>query len=228
MNYFITGASRGIGFELTSQLLTLGENVVACARTPEKAKDLQILAREYPKQCQMIACDVNDEKSVAKALGEVHVDHLDVVVNCAGILLNYDGSIEKFNVDELKTTMQTNLYGPIFVTKYAVNLLKKSSSPKLVNITSQMGSIADNSSGNAYAYRISKTALNMFSKNLSLSEPWLCVLMLHPGWVQTDMGGAHALVAPQESVHGLINVITSASQKDSGRFLNFRNEEIPW
>ncbi len=228
MNYLVTGAGRGIGFDLTSQLLTLGHSVVACVRDPVKAKELGILAKEYGDKCQILSMDVTFQKSIQTAAALIKLDHLDVVINCAGILLNYDANIDDLNMVDLNSSLQTNLFGPIHVTRATLKLLKKAKSPKLVNITSVMGSLADNSSGMAYSYRISKTALNMFSKNLAIGEKWLCVLMIHPGWVQTTMGGNQALISPQESAGGILKVIATAEVKDSGKFLNFRGEELPW
>ncbi len=226
MNYLITGAGRGIGFDLTSQLLTLGHSIVACVRHPEKAKELEILSQEYGERCQILAMDVTFEKSINKAIAAIKVPHLDVVVNCAGVLLDRDATIENINMVDLHSTLQANLFGPIHVTRATLKLLKKSNSPQLVNITSMMGSIADNSSGSAMSYRISKAALNMFSKTLSIEEKWLRVLMIHPGWVQTEMGGKNALVSPQESASGIIKVMTST--KASGKFLNYLGKELPW
>ena len=228
MNYLVTGANRGIGFELTSQLLTLGHNVVACVRNPDRTKELDMLVKEYGQQCQILGMDVSFQKSIQQAVSLIKVAHLDVVINSAGVLLNEDANIENLNVVDLNTSLQTNLFGPIHVTRATLKLLKNAKLPKLVNITSVMGSLADNSSGTAYSYRISKAALNMFSKNLAIGEKWLCVLMIHPGWVKTKMGGENALIAPQESAGGMLKVIGAQGLKDSGKFLNFRGEELPW
>lgn len=226
MNYLVTGANRGIGFDLTSQLLTQGHSVVACARTPEKAQELELLGKEYGDRCQILPMDVTFEKSIHKAIALIKVTHLDVVINCAGVLLDSAATIENLNMVDLHSTLQTNLFGPIHVTRASLKLLKKSKAPKLVNVTSLMGSIADNSTGSSFSYRISKSALNMFSKNLALGESWLSVLMIHPGWVQTDMGGKNALVSPQESASGILKVINSNFA--SGSFLNFRGEKLAW
>ncbi len=228
MNYLVTGAGRGIGFELTSQLLTLGHHVVACVRNPEKAKELGILAKEYAELCQVVQMDVAFQKSIQQAVSLIKVEQLDVVINCAGVLLNYDANIENLNMVDLNSSLQTNLFGPIHVTRACLKHLKKAKAPKLVNITSVMGSLTDNSSGMAYSYRISKAALNMFSKNLSLDEKWLCVLMIHPGWVKTQMGGDNALIAPQESAGGILKQIETHGLQDSGKFFSFRGEELPW
>lgn len=107
-------------------------------------------------------------------------------------------------------------------------LLKKSAHPIIANMTSQMGSIGDNGSGGSYAYRISKAALNMFTKTLAHELPSATVLSLHPGWVKTDMGGSGAPTETRDSAAGLLKVIKSASTKQSGHFLNFRGQEIEW
>ena len=114
------------------------------------------------------------------------------------------------------------------VTKAFLPLLAKSSRPIVANITSLMGSISDNGSGGSYAYRISKAALNMFSKNLSLELRNGIVLSLHPGWVKTDMGGASAPTEKRDSAAGLIRVIRESNPEQTGGFYNFRGETLSW
>jgi NAD(P)-dependent dehydrogenase (short-subunit alcohol dehydrogenase family) len=227
MNYLLTGATRGIGLELASQLLTQGHYVTVTARNPESSKDLMVFTREYATNCQVLSMDVDSRQSIDSAIRQVKAPYLDVVINCAGVLKDYDSNLENLNLQDLEDTFRTNVLGPVAVSKACLSLLKKSSSPQLVNITSLMGSLKDNSSGLAYAYRMSKTALNMFSKNLSIDEKWLKVLMIHPGWVQTDMGGKNALLTTRDSVNGILKLINSPESK-SGHFYSFAGTELAW
>ncbi len=227
MNYLITGATRGIGLELTSQLLTQGHHVVATARNPESSKELMTFTKEYKDHSQVLRLDVNLTSSIPNVIKNISVDTLDVVINCAGVLKDYDATLENLSLGDLESTFKTNVFGPVAVTKAALPLLKKSSHAQLINITSLMGSLADNSSGRAYAYRMSKTALNMFSKNLSLDEKWLKVLTVHPGWVQTDMGGKNALLSVRESVAGILKLVNNR-ETESGHFYSFSGAELAW
>jgi NAD(P)-dependent dehydrogenase (short-subunit alcohol dehydrogenase family) len=107
-------------------------------------------------------------------------------------------------------------------------LLRKSKKPIVANMSSMMGSIADNSSGGYYSYRISKTALNMFTKTLSIEQRQWVVVSLHPGWVKTAMGGAEAPLSPQESGQKLFKLIMDLQLEQSGRFYDYSGRELPW
>lgn len=117
---------------------------------------------------------------------------------------------------------------PLLITKSLLPKLKESKRPVALEITSQMGSIADNTSGGSYSYRASKAAMNMLFKSLSVDEKWLTTLLVHPGWVQTRMGGEKAPTTPRESAKGIWNLIDKAHPSQSGSFLTFRGESLPW
>ena len=125
---------------------------------------------------------------------------------------------------EIEETLQTNTLGPVRVTKALEHALIRSDAAKVAVITSLMGSVSDNSMGGSYAYRMSKAAINMFVKNLSLEHKEWVVLGLHPGWVKTEMGGAGASVPAETSARGLLEVINTSTRGQSGKFIDYRGK----
>jgi len=123
---------------------------------------------------------------------------------------------------------QINTIAPFLMTKELLPLLKKSKAAKAVHVTSKMGSIDDNTSGGYYGYRSSKSALNMINKSLSIDNPWLSTIVIHPGWVKTDMGGSGAAVEVADSASGIWKVINNLTTKDSGQFFDFTGKKINW
>ena len=226
-HWVITGASRGIGLEMVGQLLASKVDVTALVRQPSKAKALQALAEGH-SHLRILEADVTRDSDVIRAAESLNGKTIDVLVNNAGIYMEGDGQLSELDPKIVEQTFIVNALGPMRTTKAFLPLLRKSSRPVIANITSKMGSIADNGSGGSYAYRMSKSALNMFTKTLSIEFPQAIVLSLHPGWVKTDMGGSNAPTEPRDSASGLIHVIREAAAKDSGRFFDFRNESIKW
>ena len=225
MNVFVTGANRGIGLEFVRQLTTRGETVLASCRHPEKANDLKSLLSEG----WIIPMDVTIQDSIVQGAKVVRkkFNRIDLLINNAGVM-GERGNPDIPDWDIIMSTFITNSAGPVFVTKYLKTLLKKGS--KVVNISTLMGSIEDNSSGGYYAYRMSKAALNMASKNLNheLGVMGVTVLTFHPGWVRTDMGGSGANLSVETSVSEMLNVIESSGPEKSGTFLRFDGERLPW
>lgn len=221
--WVVTGASRGIGLGFVKHLLGREQKVFAVTR----GESVELKALSKDKNLTIVVCDLSkegQEKELAKTLGDSPVD---VLINNAGVLLNEDG-FKALKTKDLRDSMNVNLEMPIRVTQALLPLLQKSADPKVAHITSRMGSIADNGSGGYYSYRISKAALNMFNKSFSIDFPKITALVLHPGWVQTDMGGAGAQITVDQSVTGLLKVIDGAGPKASGRFFNYSGEELPW
>jgi NAD(P)-dependent dehydrogenase (short-subunit alcohol dehydrogenase family) len=215
----ITGANRGIGLELARQFKQRGDDVVAACR--ESSKELAKLDVEVIE-----GVDVTEDGSVgelAKALGDRTVD---VLVNCAGILS--DESLTDLDFDRMRRQFEVNSLGPLRVTAALRGNLGKGS--KVAIITSRMGSIADNTSGGRYGYRMSKTAVNMAGRSLAqdLREAGVAVVILHPGFVRTEMTGGQGLIDPPESAAGLIARIDELSLETSGSFRHTNGEELPW
>ncbi|MEN8195649.1 MAG: SDR family oxidoreductase [Pseudomonadota bacterium] len=216
----ITGASRGIGREFARQYEAGGWRVIATCRDPSK----------YDLEGEVYRLDVTDPDSVAALHRELNGEAIDLLINNAGIYGPRGLEFGSLDYDSWEEVLRTNVLGPMRVAEAIANQVAASEKKKMVFISSKVGSIADNSSGGSYIYRSSKTALNMAVKSISLDlsgKGVICVL-LHPGWVQTDMGGASALIDAATSVAGMRAVIDRAGAADSGRFFNYDGNELPW
>ena len=228
----LTGASRGLGLEFARQWLESGRRVFALARRPERSDGLQELGAEHGDRLAAVACDVGDPGSIDAARAAVarSTDSLDLLLNNAGVYGGRGLGLDELDFEELHEVFDINTLGPLRVTRAFLPLLRAGRAPKLAHLTSLMGSITDNGSGGSYAYRMSKAALNMASRNLGheLSAAGVPSVVLHPGWVQTDMGGSHAPLAAPESVAGMIRVLDALEPAQSGRFYSWRGEELPW
>ncbi len=214
----ITGASRGIGREFADQFAADGWRVIATCRNPE----------QYDGEAH--ALDVTDAASVA-ALGQAMAgETIDLLINNAGIYGPRSLPFDALDYDAWSQVLQTNLMGPMRVAAALAGPVLASEQKKMVFISSKVGSISDNSSGGSYIYRSSKTALNMAVKSLSLdlSGKGVITLLLHPGWVQTDMGGSSGLVDTATSVAGMRAIIGRADATHSGKFFNYDGSELPW
>lgn len=222
MNVVITGCSRGIGLELTKIALEEGHQVLAVARSHQEPELLKLKSMNKG-QLIILPLDVTEKEAPEKIAQAAHVfSCVDLIINNAGVYLG-DETIEDF-----MRSYQINTIAPFFINRALYPLLKKSSAPKSIQISSQMGSISDNRSGSYYAYRSSKAALNMINKSMAIDEGWLTSVVLHPGWVQTRMGGNSAPVRAEESAQGLWKVIHALKVEDSGRFLDFRGKNLEW
>jgi len=219
----VTGANRGLGLELCRQLKQLDAEVIGTARDPQSAVDLRAL------EIRVEPLDVADPASVAafaESLGDMSVD---LLINNAGVGGAGEG-IATLDFDDLERKIQINSLGPLRVTQALLPHLRRGEGRKIVHITSRMGSIGDNGEGGYYAYRASKTALNMLNRSLAVElvgQGFVCVV-LHPGWVRTQMGGSSAPQTPEESARGILKVISRLRRQGTGRFLDHTGAEIPW
>ncbi len=225
----ITGANRGIGLECAKQYLDSGFEVLACCRDPEKSLELQRL-KQLSNKIHIFQLDVTKSDTVKKLQHSLQNRSIDILINNAGI---YGATKENFgNINEqnLLDVFRTNVWGVINMCQNFYQMVKKSELKKIITISSLMGSIADNQSGRAYAYRASKAALNAVMKSMSIDciTDGVRILILHPGWVKTDMGGNNALVTVQESVAGMRAIIDNEMKWHSGDFYNYRGEKLPW
>jgi len=228
----VTGANRGLGLEFVRQLLARGDRVVATCRHPGKATALNALAGEHPGRLHVLPLDVADPRAIAELQRELLLladdgDRLDLLVNGAGVLHSGErfGSVSAVNLDD---SFRTNAMGPFLLTQALAPRLADGA--RVANITSQLGSIANTTRFGTPSYDISKAAQNMATALLAaaLRERGILVVALHPGWVQTDMGGLGANVTPADSVAGLLRVIGGLKPADSGRFLDWRGQSLPW
>jgi len=220
MNIVITGASRGIGLELTKIALKEGHSVLALAREPEESELISV-KKEFNK-LTFKKIDLNDVDAHRDILGLIDFPEIDLFINNAGVY-EQDDTIESFQKSYLINSIQ-----PLFLTRALISKLKASANPKVAFISSMMASIADNTSGGSYSYRSSKTALNMLVKSLSVDEPWLTSLIFHPGWVKTRMGGENAPVEPIDSAKGLFELMIKAKIQDSASFQDYQGKDLAW
>lgn len=223
----VTGANRGLGLEFTKQLLHKKYRVVASARKP--SHELTQLVEQHPNLCEFHTVDVTSRESL-KTLGTFlkTLSHLDWVICNAGIMGPAKANNFDCSSDDYLEVFKTNVLGPLEIAKTCMPRLLESKKPILASITSLMGSIHDNTSGGYGPYRVSKAALNMLNKNLSIEFGKVACVVLHPGWVQTDMGGKQAPLKPHDSIAGMLEVLEKLSLKDSGKFFNYSGKELPW
>lgn len=221
--YVVTGANRGLGLEMATQLSAAGHQVVGTARDPDAADDLRSLPiRTFP-------LDVGDPESVRALAAELDGTPIDVLINNAGYGV-HSHSFDEVEPESLHRFFDINSVGPLRVSRALYPNLRAGDRRVIANMTSRMGSIDDNGSGGAYGYRASKAALNMITRSMAVDlqdEGFICVV-LHPGWVRTRMGGSSAPLTPEESVEGLREVIGDLGVRDSGRFFDYAGNEIPW
>lgn len=228
MQIVVTGASRGIGLELVRQYLGRGDAVVAACRSPDGATALHALGREYGDRLRVLACDVGDDESVATFAAALVGTPVDLLINNAGV--GDWAGLDAVNTADALRVYNVNALGPLRVTRALLPNLRAGSGRKVAHITSGMGSICDNSSGGAYAYRMSKAALNMASKSLAidLADDGIVSVVINPGWVQTDMGGAGAPLAVQDSAEAMMARFDELTPAHTGAFLNWRGGEYAW
>ncbi len=227
----ITGANRGLGLEFTRQLTERGDYIFAGCRDPKTAKDLQKLVEAYPNQITLLALDVINEKSIDTSVEIVHsyVDSLDILINNAGIYPHDENPTNLFS-KTLLHSFHVNSVAPMIVAQRFLELLKQGENPRIINISTMMGSLQTKQSGGDYSYCSSKAALNMLSRALAfdLRMDGITVIAMHPGWVQTDMGGEKAPLAASDSVRGMLKVINGLKEIDTGKFLTWEGNEHPW
>ncbi|MEO3431484.1 SDR family oxidoreductase [Pelagibius sp. CAU 1746] len=221
----ITGANRGIGFEFVKSFAADGWRVHACARNVEKSKGVRALDGDVI--CHKL--DVTNGLKVASLARELADQPIDLLINNAGVYGPRTGFGET-DYDEWLSVLQVNALAPLRMVERFVGLLEQGAGKTVVNISSIMGSIGNNSSGGSYIYRSSKAALNMITKTLSndLGERGFTVVSFHPGWVQTDMGGESADIPVTQSVAGMREVIAGLSAADNGKFFNYDGTPLPW
>ena len=221
----VTGSNRGIGLEFVRQYAAEGWRVHATCRRPEAADALNALSGDIAVH----RLDVTDEAARAALADALSGEALDLLLNNAGIY----GSRQDFGAidhDGWARVLEVNAIAPIALAERFLPHLARGKGRKIAFITSQMGSIADNGSGGYYAYRSSKAALNAAVRSLAidLAPRGIVAVLLHPGWVRTDMGGPNARLDPETSVANMRRMIERAGPRQSGRFLAHDGRELPW
>jgi NAD(P)-dependent dehydrogenase (short-subunit alcohol dehydrogenase family) len=226
----ITGASRGLGLEFARQYADAGWQVYAGCRAPEKAVALNELAEASSGRIQVLPLDVTLRPQIKAARDVIGATPLDLLLNNAGIDLQQGVHFRDIDDDKWLEMLRVNLIAPMRLMEIFLDAVSASERKCMAALSSKMGSIADNVSGGCYPYRSSKAALNASLKStaLELRSKGIVCLILHPGWVATDMGGNRAPLSVEESVRGMREVIDKAKLEVSGKFLDYRGEEIPW
>jgi NAD(P)-dependent dehydrogenase (short-subunit alcohol dehydrogenase family) len=223
----ITGANRGIGLEFARQYAEAGWKVIACCRDLKQAAGLQELVNTYP-DIKAYALDVADFAAIEALAAELRDVKIDVLINNAGVYPHSD--MDHADPEQWLHAFKVNSMAPFkMATAFAPNLAA-GQLKKLVTLSSKMGSLDDNTSGGSYIYRTSKVAANMVMKSLAidLKAYGISVAALHPGWVQTEMGGPDALIDTRASVSGLRKVIEHLNLENSGQFIAYDGKVINW
>jgi NAD(P)-dependent dehydrogenase (short-subunit alcohol dehydrogenase family) len=224
----VTGANKGIGFEVARQLARKDFHVIVGARNAQAGR---AAADKLSKDgaVTFLELDVSDHESVKRAAQDFPkiATRLDALINNAGICLDEDKDIRKVSPELFETTLRTNTLGPLILSQAFLLFLKKSDAPRIINVSSGGGQLADGADGWAPAYCISKTALNGVTVQLAAALPNFAVNSVCPGWVKTDMGGANATRSVAEGASGIVWLAADAPQSETGKFWRDR-KVIPW
>lgn len=226
----ITGSNRGLGFEWVRQYAQQDWRVFATCRNPNKANELHGIAKNY-NHVSIHQLDVTKQNETDALAKELNTYAIDILINNAGVYLEKNNSsIGSIDYKSWEDTFKVNSLGPIRITEAFLKHVTTSKRRLIVTISSHMGSITDIQSTGSYYYRSSKAALNAAMKSLSieLKPKNIGVLLLHPGWVRTDLGGMNATLTPKQSVHGMHKVIQNFSIDKTGDFIRYDGVQLPW
>lgn len=226
----ITGANRGIGLEFARQYAGVGWRVFACCRRPRDAAELQSLSTGSSGLVTVHELDVtraDQIKAMVEVLGHTAID---ILINNAGIYGQTDANFGNTDESRWLETFRVNAIAPIKMMEAFVDAVAISKRKLIASITSRMGSIADNTSGGSYVYRSSKAALNAVAKSAAndLKDRGVTVVVLHPGWVRTDMGGPNGAMGAEQSVAKMRVLLDRLTIAQSGKFFSFDGSSIPW
>ena len=227
----ITGANRGIGLEFATQFAADNWRIIACCRQPDHAESLRTLKNIHGDQLLVHKLDLSDFTAIDQLADTLHQESIDLIINNAGIYPPaQQGEFGHINYDAWLEALRINTLAPLKMAEAFVAQLERSRLKMLAIITSKMGSIADNGRGGSYPYRTSKAAVNMVARSLAidLAPRHITTILLHPGWVQTRMGGSGAQISAKQSVTGMRAVLNRITPDDSGKFFAYDGQSIPW
>lgn len=226
----VTGANKGIGFEICKQLASNNIDVILTARNDENGKKAEAELISQGLNVKYHQLDVIDENSIKKLANFIEKNYgkLDILINNAGIFKDYEGGVLSGDINNIKETLDTNFYGALLVSRYLVPLMQKQNYGRVVNISSGMGQLSD-MGGGSIGYRISKVSLNAMTKILAneVKNNNILVNTMCPGWVKTDMGGANAHRTVEQGADTAVWLSISDDNKQTGKFFRDR-KEIPW
>lgn len=227
----ITGSNRGLGLGWAIQYAKMDWRVYATCRIPEQAEKLQLLAEAH-SNISIHRLDVTRPEEINQIATELDGAAIDLLINNAGVYYEQwdKGSLNHIDYDDWFKTLAVNTLGAMRMSEALIDNVTRSHKRLIVAISSHMGSIAEIAAPNDYTYRSSKAALNAAMKGLSIevAERGVGVVMLHPGWVRTRMGGATAPLSITESVKGMHKLVEQFRPEQSGHFYRFDGSEIPW
>lgn len=227
----ITGANRGIGLEFARQYAADGWQVVACCRQPQQAEALNRLADQYKDRFSIHRLDVRELAETDQLSHKLQDLPIDILINNAGVYPHaQNGEFGRISYDDWMEAFRVNTFAPLKMVEALIEQIACSQLKIVATITSKMGSIADNQRGGSYIYRSSKAAVNMVVKSLAidLQPRGIIAVLLHPGWVQTDMGGRGALISTKQSVTGMKSILGRVTHSDTGKFIAYDGQHIPW
>lgn len=236
----ITGTNRGIGLALVEQYLQQADTLIfATCRNPQSAADLNQLAQSHPDRVKILQLDVVDNASIAQAVADIsaQVEGLEMLINNAGILPggvdNREPNISAFGQLEAEAMLQVfrvNTISPVIITQAFADLLRNGQSARVINVSSDAGSITRREKGCDYSYPSSKAGLNMMSRCLAgdLRAEDITVISLHPGFIKTDMGGVNARLTLDQAIPTMVSVIDGLTPNDSGKFFNWDGSQVDW
>lgn len=227
-NVLITGANRGIGLALVVRYLDAGCHVIATCRDPAKADALQALAEQH-SAIEILPLETTDDNQIDSLAETLAGRKLDILINNAGVMGGKRQSAKDMDYAAWLDAFAVNTLAPFRLSVAMLDNLSMSERPRLITVSSQMGALARQSAG-AIIYRSSKAALNKAMQGLALElqTQGVVVCPVHPGWVQTDMGGQQADLTPAQSADGLFKLIDQLDMSKSGRFWNYNGDEHPW
>lgn len=227
----VTGANRGLGLEFVRQLLARGDRVIATCRQPGRAQPLTAQAAAHPGHLHVLPLDIGKDASIQELAREAAMlfDGLDLLISNAGVLVSGErfGSL---TADDMESSFRSNAVGPVLLAQALAPLLARGTRPRLVHLSSIMGSIGHADAFRSPSYGMSKAALNMATVQLAhaLAPQGVICVALHPGWVRTDMGGPNAMIDADESVAGMLRVVEALTARDSGAFRDYSGKALPW
>ena len=235
----ITGANRGLGLELVKQFDARTWRIHACCRAPDEAGELRDIAAGPDGRVRVPALDVTDFDAIGSLANALGAEPIDVLFNNAGIMevrqrpLDQQGEAQSFgsiDYEEWRQILRVNVLAPMRMAEVFAGNVAASERKTIVTMSSILGSIAMTDSCRWVGYRASKAAVNMMTRGLAsdLRESGITAVCLHPGWVRTDMGGAGADLTPEESAHGIAEVVDGLTPDQSGRYLTYDGGELPW
>jgi NAD(P)-dependent dehydrogenase (short-subunit alcohol dehydrogenase family) len=226
----ITGANRGLGLEFTRQGAAAGWRVFACCRNPGEAESLKAIAADAKERVSLHRLDVKDFSQIESLARDLRDEPIDILLNNAGIYGPQNAHFGQTDYRAWAEVFAVNVMAPMKMAECFIDHVARSERKVIIGLSSLMGSIGETHQGQHYLYRSSKAALNMVVKTLALDlrDRSVTAVVLHPGWVQTDMGGAQAPLKPPESIRGMLKVINGLTIKQTGRFFSHDGSEIPW